>query len=140
MSFVDFLAEQAKAERVAITPALDAALTELDKTFEALAPQLTVEYVGPGVGVEGASDVYRLVVRPHEWVMDQPSWSLKVCDALPNAGWRAAWAVQGASRARKTMIVKRLPQFMRGYAEAIRAAGKGDSEAGQRILAMAECF
>ncbi|MEJ2508226.1 MAG: hypothetical protein P8009_01885 [Gammaproteobacteria bacterium] len=140
MSYIEFLAEQAGRERIAVTPELDAALTELDAAFEELAPALAVEYVGPGVGVEGAEDVYRLVIRPHEWVMGAPSWSLKICDALPNAGWRVAWAVQGASRARKSMCVKALPQLLRGYVEAVRAAGKADTEAGQRLAALAEQF
>lgn len=140
MSFIELLAEQAGRERVAVTPELDAALTELDRTFEELAPALEVEYVGPGVGVEGAEDVYRLVVRPHEWVMGSPSWSLKICDALPNAGWRVSWAVQGASRARKAMAVKALPAFFAGYLQAVRAADKSDTEAGQRLAALAQSF
>lgn len=137
---IELLAEQAHAPRVAITAELDAALQALDAEFEALAPQLQVEYIGPGVGVEGQEDVYRLAVRYHEWVMNQPSWSLKICDALPNAQWRAAWAIQGASRARKALLVRGLPQFMRGFAEAVRAAGKANDAAGRRVEAMARAF
>lgn len=137
-AYLQLLAEQATRERIAVTPALDQALAALDAELEALAPELQVEYIGPGVGVEGKEEVYRLVVRPHEWVMGQPAWSMKVCDALPNAGWRAAWAAHGVSRARKAMVVKRLPEFMRGYADCIRAAGKADTTAGRRIQELAE--
>lgn len=138
--YLNVLVEQSRATRVAITPELDAALAGLDAEFERLAPELEVEYVGPGVGVEGNESVYRLVVRPHEWTIHQPSWSLKICDALPNAGWRAAWAVQGASRARKAMVVQALPDFLHGYAGAVAAAGKDASPAGQRVREMAERF
>lgn len=137
---LQLLADQATRERVSITPALDEALTAVDAELEAIAPELQVEYVGPGVGVEGQEDVYRMVVRAHEWVMNQPSWSMKVCDALPNAGWRAAWAIQGVSRARKTMVVRKLPEFMRGYMECVREAGKADTAAGRRLEELARAL
>ncbi len=131
------LAEQAQRDRITPSKELDAALARLDEELEALAPVLEVDYVGPGVGVEGKEDVYRLVVRAHEWRIGEHSWSLKICDALPNAGWRAAWSVQGASRARKAMAIARLPEFMAGFAAAVRAAGKADSAAGRRVQEMA---
>gem|GEM_PF-2236785 len=134
---VQLLAAEAARERVVITPALDKALAALDAELESLAPELQVEYIGPGVGVEGKEDVYRLVVRPHEWAIHEPSWSLKVCDALPNADWRAAWAVQGVSRARKAEVVRKLPEFMREYAERIREAGKAETAAGRRVQELA---
>lgn len=135
--YMDVLAKLSQTTPVAITQALDTALTALDAEFEQLAPALEVEYIGPGVGVEGKETVYRLVVRAHEWTMRQPSWSLKVCDALPNAGWRVAWAVQGVSRARKALVIQQLPAFLHGYAQAVKVAGKTETRAAQRIMTMA---
>lgn len=138
--YLNVLARLGGASRVPITAELDEALAALDAEFEHLAPAMEVEYIGPGVGVEGKETVYRLVVRAHEWTIHQPSWSLKICDALPNAGWRAAWAVQGASRARKALTVNVLGEFLDGYATAIKAADKAGTEAGQRVLAMAKHY
>lgn len=139
-SFIDLLVTQSKADRVVISAELDQALTELDQAFEEIAPELAVEYVGPGIGVEGNEDVYKMVIRPHEWQMNKPSWSLKVCDALPNADWRAAWTVQGSSRLRKQMLVKKLPEFFAGLTQAIEAAGKADTAAAARVQEMASKF
>lgn len=138
--YIDYLARQAQQAHIVVTADLDDALRALDNALEQLAAQLQVEYVGPGVGVEGAADVYKLVVRAHEWVIHQRTWSLKICDALPNAQWRAAWPVHGASRARKIATVRALPKFMQGFAAAIAEAGKSDTPAGQRIAAMARAF
>jgi hypothetical protein len=50
------------------------------------------------------------------------------------------WPVQGVSRLRKRQLVQALPEFFAGYAEVVRVAGKADTEAGRRILAMAAAF
>lgn len=136
-SLIDFLARQCRAAEIQLGAPLDGALTELDSLLATLAAELEVEYYGPEVGIESGRHVYRLVVRPHEWRIHQPRWSLKVCTALPHAGWRADWPVQGASRLRKRRIVSALPAFFAGYTAAVNAAGKGDTRAGQRLVELA---
>ncbi|HDP89338.1 MAG TPA: hypothetical protein ENN42_05200 [Thioalkalivibrio sp.] len=140
--YIDFLAAQAKQDNVPVTPELDAALAALDAEFETLAPQIEVEYVGPGIGMADmqAEHVFKLVVRYHVWDVFKEGWGLKVCDALPNSSLRPMWPVQGVSRLRKKQLVQALPRFFAGYAEAVKAAGKTDTEAGQRALAMASAF
>jgi len=134
---LDHLAEQARAERVAVTPELDAALAALDEAIEAIAPQLEVEAYGPGVGVEGEQDVYRLVIRHHEWNVDDYRWGLKVCDALPNAGWRVAWPIQGVARRRKGEVVRGLPAMLGEWRNAVAAAGLAESDAGRQVAELA---
>lgn len=137
---IDVLARASRAPQVAVNPELDAALAGLDRTLAELAPQLAVEYYGPEVGVGKGRHVYRLVVRAHEWQIHQPTWSLRVCTALPHAGWRADWTIQGASRLRKQNIVRVLPEFLAGYAEAVRDAGKQDTDAGRTLRQLATLF
>ena len=139
---VEFLAAQARAAHPRLGPELDRALRELDAEMSALAEALQVEYLGPGVGMRdmGAEHVYRLVVRYHVWNVSEAGWGLKVCDALPNAGLRPMWAIHGVSRLRKRQLVQALPEFFRGLAEAVQQAGKADTEAGRRVLALAEAF
>ena len=72
-SYIDYLAEQSHSERIIVSPELDDALAALDAELEQLAPQLEVEYAGPGIGVEGDADVYKMVVRPHEWALGEYS-------------------------------------------------------------------
>lgn len=139
-TFITDLARASRAETVRMTADLDAALTQLDNMMAGLARELQVEYYGPAIGIGEGRDVYRLVVRAHEWEIKQPSWSLKVCTALPHAQWRADWAVQGTSRQRKSLIVRALPAFFTGFAEAIAQAGKGDSSAGRRVQELARHF
>ena len=135
------LAAQSRAPRVAVTPELDTALTWLDEQTEALAQALEVEYVGPGVGTDpGAEAVYRLVVRCHEWRLGRPTWSVKVCDATPEANYRATWPIPGVQRLRKQRLVQVLPEFLSGWSDAVSAAGKGDSEPGRRLAALARAF
>lgn len=135
-----FLAAQAVLDEAPISPELDAALAELDREFETLAPALEVEFVGPGVGMADmhAEHVYRLVVRFHRWDVNTEGWGLKVCDALPNCELRPMWPVQGIGRLRKKQLVKVLPEFLAGYARAVREAGKADTPAGRRVLEIAQ--
>jgi hypothetical protein len=140
--YIEFLAEQAKQDNVPVTKALDEALAELDREFETLAGELEVEHVGPGVGMADmqAEHVYKLVVRYHVWDVFKEGWGLKVCDALPNCEFRPMWPVQGVNRLRKKQLVQGLPEFFAGFADAVKAAGKADTPAGQRALAMAAAF
>ena len=140
--YIEFLAAQAKQDNIPVTPELDTALAALDAEFETLAPQLEVEYVGPGIGMADmkAEHVFKLVVRYHVWDVFKEGWGLKVCDALPNSDLRPMWPVQGVNRLRKKQLVQALPDFFAGYAGAVKAADKADTEAGQRALAMAAAF
>lgn len=140
--YIDFLAEQAALATPPVTAELDAALAQLDEEFESLAPQLEVEYVGPGVGMADmkAEHVFRLVVRHHVWDVGTRGWGLKVCDALPNCDFRPMWPVQGVGRLRKRQLLAVLPAFVTGFAAAVEAAGKADSPAGRRISEMAQAF
>ena len=139
-SFIERLIAESRAERVTVDAEIDQALAELDALLAEIAARLEVEYYGPGVGVDGAREVYRLVVRSHEWHIHNRTWSLKICDGTPRGGWRPAWAIQGASRQRKAAVVEALPEFFAGYARAVEQAGKGDTPAGRRVLELAEAF
>lgn len=141
-SFIEILAAQAASERVSVTPELDQALRELDEEMERLCPQLQVEYIGPGVGMADhrAEHVYRLVVREHTWDVFTCAWGLKVCDALDNCEFRPMWPLQGTARLRKQHIVKSLPGFFTGFMQAVQAAGKADTPAGQQLQGLAARF
>jgi hypothetical protein len=139
-NLLDYLAVQAHGE-VCVDAALDRALERLDAVLAEIAAALAVEHYGPGVGVEGRADVYRLVVRAHQLdARSPPAWGLKICDATPHGNWRVAWAIHAASRRRKHTLVKALPEFFDGYAEAVAAAGKTDTPAGRRLLEIAKRF
>ena len=133
-NFINHLVAQSRLGTVTVNATLHDALTHLDNMLAGLAEALQVEYLGPYVGVETLL-AHRMVVRPHEWKIHQPSWSMKICSAIPEANYRAEWPAQGSSRLRKQLIVKALPEFFAGYAEAVRTAGKIDTPAGQRLLA-----
>lgn len=139
---IEFLAAQAHAERVRLSGQLDEALRALDAEMSELAGVLQVEYVGPGVGMQdmGAEHVFRLAVREHVWDVSESGWGLKVCDGLPNGGLRAMWPVYGVARMRKQQLVRALPQFFSGLADAVREAGKGETPAGRRVLDLAVAF
>lgn len=137
--FIRYLAEQSQLDVVPVNTELDDALTHLDNMLTGIAAALQVEYIGPYVGVETLK-AHAMVIRAHEWQIHQPSWSMKICSAIPEANYRAEWPVQGASRLRKRLIVKALPTFFAGYASAIQQAGKADTAAGQRVLAMQQQF
>jgi hypothetical protein len=139
-TFIDFLAAQSRAPEIAPDAPLDAALARLDRMLAELAAELEVEYYGPEVGIAAGRQVYRLVVRRHTWRILAPGWSLKICTALPHAGWRADWPVQGAGRLRQRAVVRALPAFFAGYREAVRAAGRADSPAGRRVAELAARF
>ncbi len=139
-SYVAYLAEQARAERVSVTERLDTALASLDRDFSVLAPELQVEYFGPGVGVDADRSVFRLAVGPHRGSIEGPVWSLRICDGTASGGWRPMWAVQGVGRLRKALVVKALPELLAGFADAVAAAGKSDTAAGRRVHEMAAAF
>lgn len=137
--FIRHLCEQSRLDQVPINASLDDALTHLDNMLTGLAAALQVEYIGPYVGVE-TLQAHAMVVRAHEWQIHQPSWSMKICSAIPEAHYRAEWPAQGASRLRKRLIVKALPDFFAGYAAAVHAAGKADTTAGLRVIALEQQF
>lgn len=134
------LAARAGESRVKVDAALDEALEALDAELATLAAELEVEYLGPGIGMQdmGAEHVFRLAVRHHVWDVDTAGWGVKVCDGLPQGNLRPMWAMQGVGRLRKQQLVKVLPEFLRGYAAAVAAAGKAEAPAGQKLQALAE--
>jgi len=138
--YIEELAEQVRADAVTLSPALDHALAALDAEMEQLCADLQVPYIGPGVGMAdmAAEHVYRLVVAEHEWDRVTRAWGLKVCDSLDNCDLRPMWTVQGVGRLRKRQVVRALPAFFEGYARAVKEAGRSDTAAGGRLLAMAE--
>jgi len=137
--FIALLVEQSRLQSVVINPALDDALTHLDHALAGLSAAVQVEYRGPYVGVETPL-AHQMVVREHEWKIHQPAWSMKICVAAPEANCRAEWPIQGVSRLRKALVVKALPAFFAGFAEAIEQAGKQDSSAALRVLELARRF
>ena len=137
--FIRHLAEQSRLDLVPVNASLDDALAHLDNMLSGIAAALQVEYIGPYVGVE-TLQAHAMVVRAHEWQIHQPSWSMKICSAIPEAQYRAEWPAQGASRLRKRLIVKALPVFFAGYAAAARQAGKADTTAGLRVIALEQQF
>lgn len=139
-AFVDLLVARSRTSPPAVDAQLDDALARLDAMLTDIIGALQVEYYGPEVGVGAGRHVYRLVARAHEWEIGHHRWSLRVCTALPHAKWRADWILQAASRQRKQQIVAALPAFFAGYAQAVIAAGKADTHAGRRVLALAQRF
>lgn len=139
---LEILATLQQASPVPVTRALDEALAFLDAEMASLAEDLRVEFVGPGVGMADmhAEHVYRLVVRHHVLDMTTAGWGLKICDALDNNDLRPMWSLQGAGRLRKQQLVAALPVFFRGYAEAVRAAGKAHTPAGRRVAEIAQAL
>ncbi|WP_024327490.1 hypothetical protein [Thioalkalivibrio sp. AKL19] len=121
---------------------VDQALAALEQELNRLAGELQVEYVGPGVGMAdmAAQHVYRLVIRQHEIDVTRHEWSLWVCDALDNCDFRATWPVTGAGRLRRKQVVAVVPELVAGYRDAVVAAGKGDTPAGQRLAQIAAVF
>lgn len=137
--FIALLVEQSRQQRIVINPALDDALTHLDHALEGLCAAVQVECHGPYVGVETPL-AHQMVVREHEWKIHQPAWSMKICVAAPEANCRAEWPIQGVSRLRKVLVVKALPEFFAGFAEAVKSAGKENSSAGMRVVELAQRF
>lgn len=138
-AFLHTLAACSQAPAIRVTRDLDDALARLDHMLENLCEALRVEYIGPCVGVE-RRDAHRLVVREHAWRLAQRRWSLKICASAPAANWRAEWAIHGASRMRKPLIVRALPEFFAGFAAAIDAQGRSQTPAGARIGEIAALF
>ena len=139
---LETLARLVRDPRVSVTRELDEALEALDMEMAQLAGALKVEYVGPGVGMAdmNAEHVYRLVVRHHLWDTTTAGWGVRICDALDNNDLRPMWSLQGVGRLRKRQVVAVLPEFFRGYADALEAAGKVDTAAGRRVLEMARAL
>lgn len=137
--FISLLDQQSRSEKVAITPELDDALTKLDQMLEGICAELQIEYDGPYVGVE-TPEAHRLAVRAHEWKIHEHTWSMKICSTAPAANSRAEWAVQSAGRLRKQIVVKAIPAFFAGYAQAIEAAGKSATAAGKSVQELAQRF
>ena len=50
------------------------------------------------------------------------------------------WPIYGVARLRKQQLVQALPHFFSGLADAVRAAGKGETPAGRCVLGLAEAF
>ncbi|AKJ96024.1 hypothetical protein TVD_11965 [Thioalkalivibrio versutus] len=121
---------------------VDQALAALEQELNRLAGELQVEYVGPAVGMADmqAEHVYRLVIRQHEIDVTRHEWSLWVCDALDNCDFRATWPVTGAARLRRKQVVAVVPELVAGYRDAVAAAGKADTPAGQRLAQIASVF
>ncbi len=138
--FIELLVARSRASMPRVDLDLERALVQFDAMLEQLAADLQVEHYGPEIGLGAGAQVYRMVVRPHEWHLGKRMWSLRICTALPHARWRADWAIQGASRLRKQKIVSGLPDFLCGYASAIQAAGKAATNSGQRVLELARRF
>lgn len=137
--FISLLDQQIRSEKVAVTPELDDALSKLDHMLEGICAELQIEYDGPFVGVE-ILGAHRLVVRAHEWKIHEPAWSMKICSTAPAANSRAEWAVQSAGRLRKQIVVKALPAFFAGFAQAIETAGKSETPAGKSVQELAQRF
>lgn len=137
--FIELLVTQSKADRVSVTTALDDALKHLDNVMTGIAGDLQVEFFGPFVGVE-TEKAHQLVVRAHNWELGGKEWSLKVCTTAPQSDFRPEWPLQGSGRLRKQLIVKALPAFFQGYAEAVAQAGKSDTPSGKRIVQFAARF
>ncbi|MGH8672637.1 MAG: hypothetical protein ACREUA_11505 [Burkholderiales bacterium] len=136
--FIQVLARRARHETITVDRELDAALERLDSMLCGLCGELRVEFYGPEVGVE-ARAAHRLVVRAHLW-KQQHQWSLKICSAAAQADWRAEWAIHGASRVRKPIVVVALPGFFSGFAQAVEQAGKQHGAAGRRLRELASWF
>lgn len=137
---IALLASAIVAPKIIINDALDDALRALDERLQTLSSALTVEYIGPGVGMQDmeAEQVYRLVVRYHIWDTTRSGWGLKVCDALPNGMMRPMWPIYGVGRLRKQQLIRALPDFFQGYLEAVTTAGKEQEPAGRGLYALAE--
>lgn len=138
-AFLPLLARLSRATTITVNDELDGALARLDHMLDGLCAALEVEYLGPFVGVERL-EAHRLVVRKHVWRLGAPAWSLKICPTAPAANWRAEWAIQGASRMRKPIVVRALPEFFSGFVGAVTAAGKSQTLAAIRIGEIAALF
>ena len=115
-------------------------LAQLDHVLDDLADALKVEYFGPEVGLGQGHGVYRLVVRQHALGAVERQWGLRICTALPHAGWRADWALAAAGRQRRGEVVAALPLFFAGYWSAVVQAAQDTSRAGQRLQALSASF
>lgn len=121
-------------------PETTSALARVDRLLDALAQALRVEFYGPEVGLGGGRAVYRLVVREHALGPTERQWGVRICTALPHAGWRADWTLAAAGRKRRHAVIAVLPAFFAGYAAAVTAADHHTTKAGQRLEELARAF
>jgi hypothetical protein len=115
------------------------ALEKFEAFFEPITQALQIEYYGENVGLGAGKTAYRLVVRQHEWAgQNSFMWGLRVCDALPNAQWRAAWRITGTSRLRKEAIITALPGFLLNYYQLAEKFGKSKENEGKTLINLLE--
>lgn len=138
-SFLQVLSAAAHQQVTKPTAEIDDAMRRFDTMFDALSAALEVEHFGPFVGVETLK-AHQLVVRLHRSGPATYAWGLRVCSTAPSADFRPEWTPHGASRMRRPIIVRALPELVAGFSRAVLAAGKTGSPAGQRIHAIAQHF
>ncbi|MDA8389909.1 MAG: hypothetical protein M0Z76_04115 [Gammaproteobacteria bacterium] len=131
--FLKILRDRAHAGTIPADAALTEALGRLSRLLAHLAADLQVEYVGPHVGLGDGRDAFCLAVRAHEEAPNRRVWGVRVCSAQPHAGLRADWDLAAVSRLRKVIVVRALPAFLAGYAEAVAQAGRAPTRAGARL-------
>lgn len=138
-SFLQVLSAAAKAPDLRLTAELDDAMRRFDAMFDALCGALEVEHFGPYVGVE-TLQAHQLVIRLHRTGPATNAWGLRVCSTAPAADFRPEWAPHAASRMRRPIIVRALPDLIGGFSTAVIAAGKDSSPAGARVRQVADAF
>ena len=139
-SFLSVLHDQARDPQRRPDKALDDALARLSRILAQLAPALAVEYRGPFVGLGAGREAFCLAVRAHEEAPGTAVWAARVCSAGPHRGLGAHWDLAAVSRLRKPVLAHALPEFLAGYYAAVAAAGKADTSAGRRLLALAQAL
>lgn len=132
------LAERARDTRVRVDKRLEDALAALDADLQDVAEAIGTTYIGPGVGLDGADEIYRLVLGYHVWDLSRKGWGLFVCDAAPGQDLRPMWRIHGAGRVRKQAIVRQLPSLLSGYRDAVAEQGQLEGAHGERLTHLAE--
>ncbi len=120
--------------------ALDEALARMGRILSQIAAALRVEYRGPFVGIGAGREAFCLAVRAHEEGPDTQVWAARVCSAAPHRHLAAQWDLAAVSRLRRPLVARALPEFLAGYYEAVAAAAKADTAAGQRLLTLAQAL
>lgn len=125
-----------------LTAAADNALQALEAELNAIAAELQVEHVGPGVGMAdmNAEGAYRIVVREHEHDVTRCEWGVMVCDAADNCDYRPMWPMSGTGRLRRRQVVEALPELVAGWRAAVNEAGQALTPGGQRLVALDTVF
>lgn len=129
-------------EGAGLTAEADAALQALETELNAIAAELQVEHVGPGVGMAdmNAEGAYRIVVREHEHDVTRREWGVMVCDAADNCDYRPMWPLSGTGRLRRRQVMQALPELVAGWRAAANEAGSLLTPAGQRLAALDAIF